>query len=214
MYFPADLSSYRPISLSRRSFIKIAAGTGAGLIIGVELPLLAPRSAEAAVFAANPFVRIAPDNTVTVLIKHLDMGQGVATGLSTLVAEELDADHAQMRAEFSPADAKLYANLLFGTIQGTGGSSSIANSFEQYRKAGAVARAMLIAAAAKSWGVVSAEITVAKGILTHSAGKSATFGEMAEAASAAPVPEDVMLKDPSKFVFIGKSFPRIDTEAK
>jgi isoquinoline 1-oxidoreductase beta subunit len=214
MYFPADLSNYRPLSLSRRNFIKIASGTGAGLIIGVELPLLAPRSAQAAVFAANPFVRIAPDNTVTVLIKHLDMGQGIATGLSTLVAEELDADHAQIRAEFSPADAKLYANLLFGTIQGTGGSSSIANSFEQYRKAGAIARAMLVAAAAKAWSVGAAEITVAKGILAHGSDKSATFGEMAEAASAMPVPENVALKDPTQFVFIGKTFPRVDTEAK
>jgi isoquinoline 1-oxidoreductase subunit beta len=214
MYFQADLSNFRPLNLSRRSFIKIAAGTGAGLVIGLELPLLSSGSAQAAVFAVNPFVRIAPDNRVTVVIKHLDMGQGIATGLSTLVAEELDADHAQMRAEFSPADAKLYANLLFGTIQGTGGSSSIANSFEQYRKAGAIARAMLVAAAAKAWGVGPAEVTVAKGVLTHSGGKNATFGEMAEAASAVPVPENVTLKDPANFVFIGKTFPRVDTEAK
>src|SRR5438132_14279909 len=101
MYVQADLSNYRPLSLSRRNFIKIAVGTGAGLIIGIELPLLSPGSAEAAAFTANPFVRIAPDNTVTVLIKHLDMGQGIATGLSTLVAEELDAERAQMRADFS-----------------------------------------------------------------------------------------------------------------
>src|SRR5579863_9074911 len=143
------------IQFSRRGFFKIAAG--AGLVIG-----FAPEFAEAAVgpFAPNPFVRVAPDNTVTVLVKHLDKGQGIATGLSTLVAEELDADWKQMRAEFAPADASKYNNLLFGPLQATGGSSSIANSFLQYRQAGAVARAMLIAAAAAVWGVPEGEIVV------------------------------------------------------
>jgi isoquinoline 1-oxidoreductase beta subunit len=214
MYFKADLSGYRPISLSRRKFITIAAGTGAGLIIGVEVPVFTPRSAKAEAPVHNPFVRIAPDNTVTVMVKHLDMGQGIATGLTTLVAEELDADWAQMRAEFSPADAKLYANLLFGTIQGTGGSSSIANSFAQYRKAGATARAMLARAAANAWGVPASEIMIDRGILAHGSGKRAHFGEMAEAASTVPIPETVPVKDPSKFIFIGKTFPRVDTDAK
>ena len=135
------------IHQSRRTFIKIAAGTGVGLIIGVEFPLTSAKAATPP-FAPNPFVRVAPDNTVTVLIKHLDKGQGIATGLSTLVAEELDADWSQMRAEFAPADASKYNNLLFGPLQGTGGSTSIANSFLQYRKAGAIARVMLTQAAA------------------------------------------------------------------
>jgi isoquinoline 1-oxidoreductase beta subunit len=96
------------IQPSRRAFIKIAAGTGVGLIIGLDLPSASAAAAES--FAPNPFVRVAPDNTVTVLVKHLDKGQGVATGLSTLVAEELDADWKQMRAEFAPADASKYNN--------------------------------------------------------------------------------------------------------
>ena len=200
------------IQQSRRTFIKIAAGTGVGLIIGIEF---SPTSARAAVpFAPNPFVRIAPDNTVTVLVKHLDKGQGIATGLSTLVAEELDADWRQMRAEFAPADASKYNNLLFGKVQGTGGSTSIANSFMQYRKAGAIARAMLVAAAAAAWGVPAAEIAVAQGVLTHKSGRSGTFGQFAEKAAELEVPKDAPLKEAADFTYIGKSFKRIDTEAK
>jgi isoquinoline 1-oxidoreductase subunit beta len=197
---------------SRRAFIKIAAGTGVGLVIGLDLPFASANAVES--FAPNPFVRVAPDNTVTVLVKHLDKGQGIATGLSTLVAEELDADWKQMRAEFAPADASKYNNLLFGPLQATGGSSSIANSFLQYRQAGAVARAMLIAAAAAAWGVPASEIVVAKGRLSHKSGKSGALGDFAEAASKLEVPKDAPLKNASDFVYIGKTFKRLDTEAK
>jgi isoquinoline 1-oxidoreductase beta subunit len=151
---------------------------------------------------------------VTVIVKHLDQGQGVATGLSTLVAEELDADWRQMRAEFAPADASKYNNLLFGPFQATGGSNSIANSFEQYRKAGAIARAMLIAAAAAAWGAPAAEIVVARGVLSHKSGPSGTFGEFAERAAGLDVPKETPLKDAKDFIYIGKSFRRLDTEAK
>ena len=133
------------------------------------------------------------------MVKHLDKGQGIATGLSTLVAEELDADWKQMRAEFAPADASKYNNLLFGPIQATGGSTSIANSFLQYRQAGAVARAMLIAAAAAAWGVPAGEIVVAQGALSHKSGKSGTLGDFAEAASKLDVPKDAPLKSASDF---------------
>jgi isoquinoline 1-oxidoreductase beta subunit len=202
------------IQISRRKFITIAAGTGAGLILGLEMPMGGSAARAASPFMPNPFVRIAPDSTVTVLVKHLDKGQGIATGLSTLVAEELDADWAQMRAEFAPADASKYNNLLFGPVQGTGGSTSMANSFEQYRKAGATARAMLVNAAAKAWNVAPGEITVAAGKISHGSGKSAAFGEFAEAAAQLEVPSDVVLKDEARFAYIGKSFPRLDTEGK
>src|SRR5580765_1815001 len=139
------------IEVSRRNFMKLAGAAGASLMIGLDLR--STPSWAAGPLVPNPFVRVAPDGTVTVLIKHLDMGQGISTGLSTLVAEELDADWKQMRAEFAPADASKYANLMFGTVQGTGGSSSVANSFEQYRKAGAIARALLVQAAAAAWNV-------------------------------------------------------------
>jgi isoquinoline 1-oxidoreductase subunit beta len=200
------------IQPSRRTFIKIAAGTGVGLVIGLDLPFASAAAVES--FAPNPFVRVAPDNTVTVLVKHLDKGQGIATGLSTLVAEELDADWKQMRAEFAPADASKYNNLLFGPLQATGGSTSIANSFLQYRQAGAVARAMLIAAAAAVWGVPAGEIVVAQGVLSHKSGRSGALGDFAEAASKLEVPKDAPLKSASDFAYIGKTFKRLDTEAK
>ena len=128
---------------TRRQFL----GAGAGLVIGMTLPLrgyaqsgaataFEPSGAEAT-FAPNAFVRIAPDDTVTVIIKHIEFGQGPNTGLSPLVAEELDADWGQMRAEQAPANEELYANLLFG-LQGTGGSTAMANSYTQMRQAGAL----------------------------------------------------------------------------
>jgi len=193
---------------SRRGFFKIAAG--AGLALGFT-----PEFSQAAStpFAPNPFLRIAPDNTITVIVKHLDKGQGIATGLSTLVAEELDADWSQMRAEFAPADTPKYKNLLFG-IQGTGGSTSMANAFLQYRQAGAIARAMLVAAAASAWGVPAAEIAVASGAMSHASGHKGAFGEFAEAAAKLDVPQDAALKAPADFKLIGKTVHRLDTEAK
>ena len=124
---------------------------------------------------ATPFVRIAPDNTVTVILKHLDKGQGIATGLATLVADELDATQDQIAVEFAPSNPEVYKNLLFG-VQGTGGSTAIPNSFEQYRQAGATARAMLVQAAAQKWGVDPSTISVAGGRV-RSDGLSASFGE-------------------------------------
>src|SRR5262245_25536350 len=117
--------------------------------------------------APNPFIRIASDDSITVIAKHLEMGQGVFTGLATIVAEELDADWAQIRVEAAPADAKLYNNLTWGPFQGTGGSSSIANSFDQLRVAGATARSLLVSAAAQRWKVPAAEITVKAGVVSH-----------------------------------------------
>ena len=158
-------------------------------------------------------MRIGRDNTVTVISKHLEMGQGVYTGLATILADELDAAWSQVRIEGAPNNAKLYNNLAFGTVQGTGNSTAIANSWEQLRNAGAVARAMLIAAAAKKWDVAATTITVREGVVSGG-GKKATFGELAEAAAAMPVPAEVKLKDPKDFVLIGKSAARKDSRAK
>ena len=130
------------------------------------------------------YLRLAPDNTVTVLAAHLEMGQGPYTGIATLVAEELDADWSQMRAEGAWGNPKLYGNLAWGgNVQGTGGSTAMASSFLRYRKAGALARAMLVAAAAEEWRVPAAEIRVEKGVLSHPSGKRATMGELADAAA-------------------------------
>ncbi|MET0640798.1 MAG: xanthine dehydrogenase family protein molybdopterin-binding subunit [Hyphomicrobium sp.] len=201
---------------SRRTFLKITGGAGAGLILGLAPPIsFGARDAIAAEsgFEPNPFVKITPDNSVIVIIKHLDKGQGAATGLSALVAEELDASHDQIRTEFAPADASKYKNFAFG-IQGVGGSTGLANSYDQYRKAGATARAMIVSAAAKAWGVDASTITVKSGVVSSSSGKTATLGELAEKAAAESVPTTVALKDPKDFVFIGKPFARVDSPIK
>lgn len=206
---------------SRRSFL---AGAG-GLVIAVALPLAGRAQSGAAavlggkaaetVYAPNAFIRIGTDNLVTVLIKHIEFGQGPFTGLATLVADELDADWSQIRAEHAPANAALYGNAAFGGMQGTGGSTAIAASFMVMRQAGAAARAMLVAAAAKAWGVPASGITVSKGVISHTAsGRSGKFGEFAEAASALTPPENPILKTPDKFVYIGKSIPKLDTGMK
>ena len=128
---------------------------------------------------------IAPDSTVTVLSAHMDMGQGIYTGLATLVAEELDADWTQMRVEGAAGNVKLYGNLMWGgAAQGTGGSTAIPSSWDRYRQAGAAARAMLVEAAAEAWGVPAGEITVENGVLAHPSGRQATFGEFAAARGA------------------------------
>ncbi len=158
-------------------------------------------------------MRIDADNTVTVMVKHLEMGQGTYTGLPTLVAEELDADWAQMRAAGAPADAKRYNNLFWGEAQGTGGSTALANSYEQLRKAGAAARAMLVAAAAEKWKGPREEIKVSRGVVSWR-DRRATFGELAADAANQKVPEDVKLKDPKDFVLIGKPARRTDARAK
>src|SRR5881628_3436796 len=207
--------------VSRRVFLQ---STGAaGLVIGFGW--LAPTDADAALpgaegaatgpLAPNAFVRVGTDNLVTVICKHHEMGQGNTTGLATLVAEELDADWSLVRTEYAPSDANLYKNLAFG-LQGTGGSSAIANSFLQYRSAGATARAMLIAAAAEAWRVPASEIRTSKSTLTHASGRRATYGEMAVAASRQTPPDNPPLKAAAQFTFIGKdrSTPRVDSPSK
>lgn len=172
------------------------------------------QAAMAGAFEPNAFLRIGADGTVTVLSKHLEMGQGTYTGLATLVAEELDADWSRVRVEGAPADAKRYSNLFWGA-QGTGGSTAMANSWEQMRKAGATARAMLVQAAAQAWGVSADSIKTAKGVLTHPAsGRKASYGEMAQAASQQAVPAEVKLKSPDQFTLIGKHAPRRDSAEK
>jgi isoquinoline 1-oxidoreductase beta subunit len=149
------------------------------------------------------------------MIKHLDMGQGNTTGLATILADELDADWATVRTAFAPADAALYNNMLMGPVQGTGGSTAIANSWLQLRRAGAAARAMLVAAAAERWKVPAAEITVSNGVVRHAASnRQARFGELAEAAAAQPVPQEPTLKRPDQWTLIGTRVPRLDSKAK
>jgi isoquinoline 1-oxidoreductase subunit beta len=202
---------------SRRAFLKTAAASAAGLTIGFHWsgPLSRALADTSKDFAPNAFLRIAPDNSVTVIAKHLEMGQGTYTGLATIVAEELDADWAQIRVESAPADSSKYANLAFGTIQGTGGSSAMANSWMQLRNAGATARAMLAAAAAAEWNVPPASLTVERGVVRHApSNRQATFGDLVAKAASQPAPDKVALKDPKDFKLIGQKLPRVDIPGK
>jgi isoquinoline 1-oxidoreductase beta subunit len=203
---------------SRRGFLKAGALAGAGLVIGAVLPGGRITAAHAA-DAANPFqgyIVVAPDNSVTVLSAHFEMGQGAYTGIATLVAEELGADWSQMRAEGGAGNTKLYGNLAWGGVmQGTGGSTAMASSFERYRKAGAMARTMLVQAAAQSWNVPAGEIKVEKGVLSHASSKQASFGELAEKAASLTPPGDVALKDRKDWQLIGDAtLHRVDHVSK
>jgi isoquinoline 1-oxidoreductase beta subunit len=209
--------------LSRRTTLKGMTGlvlglclkSGSGMAQSGAAQILRPDGSTGA-FAPNAFVRVGSDDTVTVIVKHIEFGQGAFTGLATLVAEELDADWSKVRAEHAPADVNLYKNTLFG-VQGTGGSTAIANSYEQLRKAGAAARAMLVEAAAQSWRVPASEINVERGVLWHSkSNRQGRFGQFAEAAAKLPVPEVPPFKDPSKFRLIGRegAVKKLDAPAK
>lgn len=206
--------------ITRRQFVKLTTLAGTGLTLGAVLPGCSAQSgAKASDGLVTPFVHIDPDDTVTVICKQLEAGQGVWTGLPAIVAEELDAAWSQMRVLDAPAKVPMYGNLAFnpkGLIQGTGGSTSVANSWMQLRHAGATARAMLVAAAARRWGVPRNEITVSKGVVLHQpSGRTASFGALAGSAAQLPVPSQVSLKDPSQFTLIGrKHLPRLDARAK
>lgn len=200
-------------STSRRNFLKGSAALAGALVVGLNAEgKLAAKAGDT--FMPNPFVKILPDNTVVVIAKHFEMGQGTTTGLSTLIAEELEADWSKVTVEWAPADVERYKNLNFGA-QGTGGSSAMNNSFEQYRKAGALAKELLKEAAAAEWEVPEDEVIAENSMLTHASGKKATFGEMAlKAAQIEPMGEP-KLKDPKDFKLIGKQvLPRKDSPAK
>ncbi|HEY2780652.1 MAG TPA: xanthine dehydrogenase family protein molybdopterin-binding subunit [Steroidobacteraceae bacterium] len=215
----SQISPSRP---ARREFLKGAGAAVTTLTIGFEWPGAArPALAHAAAaptsapFAPNAFVRIGSDNSITIISKHIEMGQGAYTGIATVLAEELDADWTQVRVESAPADATRYANLAFGKIQGTGGSSAIANSWPQLRDAGAKARAMLLSAASGEWHVPVAELTVDKSVIHHAPSKrQASFGSLVKRAAMLPVPDTVQLKDPKDFKLIGQRPARVDVAAK
>lgn len=196
---------------TRRGFL---AGS-AGLVIALSLPVKGRAQAlvdGSGTFAPNAFVRVAPDDTVTVLIKHIEVGQGANTALALLAAEEMDADWGQMRAEQAPNNPLLYGNPALGGVQGTGSSTGLANSYMTMRQAGATARALLVEAAARLWSVPAGEITVTSGVVRHAAsGLSSGFGALAERAAGLEMPQNVMLKDPADFTLIGaEGITRLD----
>ena len=203
---------------SRRQFLKSSATLAAGLTIALALPIavrraLAQEGAPAKPPAVDPnaFVHIGSDDSVTVLLKHSEMGQGVWTTLPLVLAEELDCDWSRVRVEHAPA-APAYAHTAFG-LQMTGGSTSTWESYAQMRRAGAMARAMLVAAAAQRWQVAPSECRVDKGVISHG-DQRLRYGEVAEAAARLPAPTEVTLKDAKAFGLIGKGARRLDTPAK
>ncbi|WP_108862174.1 xanthine dehydrogenase family protein molybdopterin-binding subunit [Ruegeria sp. Alg231-54] len=194
------------LNTSRRGFLKGAAAAGAVLLVGARPDgALAAASSDTTQF--NPFVKIDADGTVTAIVKHFEKGQGPATGLPTLIAEEIGLTMDQIEYEFAPSNPQVYNNLLFGPFQGTGGSTAMANSWMQYRQAGAAAREMLINAAAQSWGVDASGITIEEGIVT-AGDKSAPIAEFVAAASQLEAPAEPRLKDPSEFRLIGNETVR------
>jgi len=207
---------------SRRQFMLGALAAGGGVAIGYHILASTPAAASETAADANkasaftPYLTIDGDGKVMVLSSQFEMGQGSYNGLATLVAEELGADWSAIDVQGVAGNVKAYGNVAFGgAIQGTGGSTSMVTSWERYRKAGAVARAMLVAAAADEWKVLPVEITVENGVLAHSSGKSAGFGAFAAKAAAMPVPDDVKLKQPADWKLIGNAkLKRFDSARK
>jgi isoquinoline 1-oxidoreductase subunit beta len=204
------------MSLARRDFLKNTAVISGGLMLGLQLAGCSkPGGAGAAgkPFEPNAWLRVGSDNTITFFCDRSEMGQGVYTSLTMLIAEELGVPLARINVEFAPAGAA-YTNNLLGT-QITGGSTSIRDAWEKLRKAAAQARSMLVAAAANDWGVPANTCRVEEdGSIRSPHGKRVTFGEVADAASKLPVPTDVAIKTAGQFKLIGTPAKRLDTPLK
>lgn len=201
---------------SRRDFLKTTAVVSGGLVIAFIVPgagrfVLAQPAPAGKLPPPNAFLRIGKDDSVTVLLSHSEMGQGIWTTLPMLIAEELDADWSKIRVEHAPV-APVYAHTMFG-IQMTGGSSTTWSEFDRYRQAGALARVLLVQAAAQRFGASPETIRTEKGVVI-AGGKRARYGELAEAAAKLPQPASVTLKDPKDWKIIGKPTKRLDTPEK
>jgi isoquinoline 1-oxidoreductase beta subunit len=211
-------NQFKPVArpLSRRSFLQSSSALAGGFVIAFYLPAGGRRAfAQAPTppkVAPNAFVRIAKDGTVTVMVKHLEFGQGVNTSLPMILCEELECDWTKVRYELAPAGAA-YAHTVYG-MQMTGGSSSVSNSFDQLRTVGAQARTMLMQAAADQWKVKLSDVRAENGFVLGPGGKKLSYGQLADAAAKVPVPEKVALKDPKSFKLIGKPTRRIDSIEK
>ena len=202
--------------MERRDFLKASVMASGGLLIGFCFPgITALASAEQTsetAFMANAFVRIGTDENVTVIVNHSEMGQSVYTSLPMLLAEELDADWTKVGFEPAPVDPK-YNHPAFG-MQITGGSSSVWSGLEQFRQAGAAARAMLVAAAAQQWNVDPASCRTESGAVLNGSNRKLTYGRLAEAAAKLTPPAHLQLKDPKTYKLIGKPIKRLDTPEK
>lgn len=206
-------------AVSRRTLL--TGGLAAGFVLAFHLPLRAavnepeqPKDATDGKFAPNAFIRIDETGRTVLIMPQVEMGQGIYTSISMILAEELDADWAEVAVLHAPPNDQFYANPVFG-LQATGGSTSIRAWWEPLRAAGASARAMLVQAAAAQWQVEPASCTTSKGEVMHTAsGRSLSYGALALAAVEQSPPKDVPLKDPKDFVYIGQPLKRLDTPDK
>jgi isoquinoline 1-oxidoreductase beta subunit len=214
------LPSTTPSPFDRRSFLKKAALTTGGLTLlftldtrrarAASLDTDEPAAAPATEATLNAFVRIAPDNIVTVFSKGPEIGQGIKTAFALIIAEELDADWATVTVEQAPVNPKVYGS------QSAGGSTSIPRGWDQLRQAGAAARAMLIAAAAQQWSVPAADCSAANSVVTHKpSGRKLTYGALAVAAATQPVPDatKLPLKARAAWKLLGKRISGVDNQA-
>jgi len=199
--------------IPRREFIKLSVSAAGGLLIGFHLPALAAPDKSSGVFTPNAFVRIGRDESVIVIVNHSEMGQGIYTALPQILADELDADWSKVRFEPAPVDP-VYNHPVFG-MQMTGGSTSTWSSFDQFRKPGAAARAILITAAAQQWNVDPTTCRTENGKVIHGASnRSLAYGQLVDKAATVTPPKEVALKDPKDYKLIGKPIKRLDAPEK
>ncbi|HEY2528448.1 MAG TPA: molybdopterin cofactor-binding domain-containing protein [Xanthobacteraceae bacterium] len=215
-YFSALMREVRSVpaanaslTMGRRTFFKLASASAAGLVLGFHLgdQAFAAETADGKDQVMNAFIRIAPDNTITIYSKSPEIGQGIKTSFGVIIADELDADWNHVVMEQADINPKVYG------YQGAGGSTSIPRAWDQLRQAGAAAKAMLIAAAAQEWEVDPSEVTAQDSVLNHAiSGKSATYGSLAAAAAKMPLPDpkSLKLKTRAEYRLIGKRFRGVD----
>jgi isoquinoline 1-oxidoreductase beta subunit len=202
--------------VSRRSLLQAGAAAGGGLILSLTLPFADTEAETSGVnsFVPNAFVRIGSDGQIVLTMPYVEMGQGTYTSISMLIAEELEVDLKQVQVEHAPPNEKLYANPLLG-VQATGNSNAIRGAWQPLRQAGAVARTMLVSAAAKRWNVDVATCRAQSGEVLHEpTGKRIKYGELTSDAAGLPMPENVALKRPQDFKLIGTPAKRLDAPAK
>ena len=199
---------------SRRTFVKGVAATAGSLVVAFNIPFIKDAEAQTLADEINAWVVVKPNDAVVVRIARSEMGQGSLTGLAQLVAEELECDWAKVTTEYPTPGQSLERKRPWGSF-GTGGSQGIRGSQDYVRKGGAIARMMLVQAAADEWKVPAAECNVDKGIISHAASKRSTsYGKVAAAAAKLTPPTDVKLKDPKDWKLAGKRLARLDTVDK
>jgi isoquinoline 1-oxidoreductase beta subunit len=203
--------------LTRRSLLQAGAAAGGGLMLSLRLPFAKgdAEAADADGFAPNAFIRIQGDGQIVLTMPYVEMGQGTYTSIPMLIAEELEVDLKQVSLEHAPPNEQLYGNPLLGGIQATGNSNAVRAAWQPLRQAGAIARTMLVAAAAKRWNVDPASCHARSGAVLHApTGRSIKYGELAADAARMPIPESVALKRPEDFRLIGTPAKRLDAPAK